>query len=68
MDREEEQKEISEIAVRTEEYQALRSGEVSNGLELISYYPLKRIMEPVENLTRITGGLLLASLAIGLVF
>lgn len=68
MEEQEGKREISEIKVEREKYQALSSGEVSNGLELISYYPLKKIMEPVQNLTRITGGLLLTSLAIGLIF
>lgn len=64
----EKESDISKLTVERDRYQALRSGEVRNGLELISYYPLKKIMEPVENLTKMTGGLLLLTLAIGLVF
>ncbi len=58
----------SELSVGRVKYQIIRSGAVKNGLELVSYYPLKAMMRPVTNITRITGGLLSVLLLIGLVF
>ncbi len=57
-----------EISIDRNKYQLVRSGPLRNGLELVSYYPLKAMMQPVTNMTRITGGLLSVVLLIGLVF
>lgn len=57
-----------ELSIGREKYQIMRSGAVKNGLELVSYYPLKTMMRPVTNITRITGGLLIVLLLIGLMF
>lgn len=57
-----------ELSIGRERYQIIRSGAVKNGLELVSYYPLKTMMRPVTNITRITGGLLTLLLLIGLIF
>lgn len=57
-----------ELFARQGKYQILRSGPLKNGLELVSYYPLKAMNRPVANITRITGGLLSILLLIGLIF
>lgn len=49
-------------------YQIVSSGALKNGLELVSYYPLKEMMRPVSNINRITGSLLVVLLMIGLIF
>ena len=49
-------------------YQIVSSGALKNGLELVSYYPLKEMMRPVSNINRITGSLLIVLLMIGLIF
>ncbi len=49
-------------------YQIVSSGALKNGLELVSYYPLKEMMRPVSNINRITGSLLVVLLLIGLIF
>ncbi len=57
-----------ELSAGQGKYQIVRSGTVKNGLELVSYYPLMEMMQPVANITRITGGLLTLLLLIGLIF
>ena len=57
-----------ELSVSQGKYQIIRSGAVKNGLELVSYYPLKIMMRPVTNITWITGGGLIVLFLIGLVF
>ncbi|WMJ86276.1 sensor histidine kinase [Anaerocolumna sp. MB42-C2] len=57
-----------ELSIAQGKFQMIRSGIVKNGLELVSYYPLKAMMRPVANITRITGGLLVLLLLIGLIF
>ena len=49
-------------------YQIVSSGALKNGLELVSYYPLKEMMRPVSNINRITGSLLVVLHLIGLIF
>ena len=57
-----------ELSIAQGKFQMIQSGTVKNGLELVSYYPLKAMMRPVANITRITGGLLVLLLLIGLIF
>lgn len=58
----------SYLSISKGRYQIVRSGVLKNGLELVSYYPLKEMMRPVSNINRITGSLLIILLLIGLVF
>lgn len=39
-----------------------------NGLHLITYYPLKEMLKPVNTVTWVTGALLLLLMGIGLAF
>lgn len=57
-----------ELSIGQGNYQIVRSGPVKNGLELVSYYPLKAMMRPVDNITWITGCLLIVLLLIALIF
>jgi two-component system, sensor histidine kinase YesM len=58
----------SYLSISKGRYQIVSSGALKNGLELISYYPLKEMMRPVSNINRITGSLLVVLLLIGLIF
>lgn len=57
-----------EVSLRQGSYQIIKSGELENGLELITYYPIEEMMQPVRSIMQITGGLLAAILLIGLFF
>ncbi len=58
----------SYLSIDKGKYQLVSSGALKNGLELVSYYPLKEMMRPVSNINRITGSLLVVLLLIGLIF
>ncbi|WOO37953.1 histidine kinase [Anaerocolumna sp. AGMB13020] len=58
----------SYLSISKGKYQLVSSGALKNGLELVSYYPLKEMMRPVSNINRITGSLLVVLLLIGLIF
>lgn len=49
-------------------YQILKSGLLKNGLETISYYPIRNMMQPVHRITRVTGVMLLGLMLVGLFF
>lgn len=49
-------------------YQILKSGLLKNGLETVSYYPIRNMMQPVHRLTRVTGVMLFGLMLVGLFF
>lgn len=57
-----------EVKTRQGKYQVLRSAEAKNGLRMLSYYPVREMLRPVSNISKITGISLLALLAVGFLF
>lgn len=50
---------MQEIHVKRGHYQIVTSGIARNGISLVTYYPLSKMLLPVNNMTYITGGLLI---------
>ena len=49
---------VCEIRAAGVNYQVVRSEQTKNGMELISYYPIKQILKQVRNIMAVTGILL----------
>ncbi len=49
---------VCEIRAGGVKYQVVRSEQTKNGMELISYYPMKQILKQVRNIMAVTGILL----------
>lgn len=60
--------EAYELTVNRNCYQIFVSGILGNGLTAVSYYPVNEMLRPVENVTRVTGVLLILLMGIGLAF
>lgn len=54
-----------ELGIEQGKYQIVQSSAAKNGLEIITYYPIKEMMRPVGNITSITGKMLIIILLIG---
>ena len=59
---------MQELRIGKGRYQVVTSGIAENGLSLVTYYPLSKMLLPVNNMTYITGGLLLVALFIGALY
>ncbi len=59
---------MQEIRIGKGRYQVVTSGIAQNGLTLVTYYPLSKMLLPVNNMTYITGGLLFVALFIGALY
>lgn len=59
---------MQELRIGKGRYQVVTSGIAENGLTLVTYYPLSKMLLPVNNMTYITGGLLLVALVIGALY
>ena len=59
---------MQELHIKKGRYQVVISGIAENGLMLVTYYPLSKMLLPVNNMTHITGGLLLVALLIGALY
>ena len=59
---------MQELHIGKGRYQVVTSGIAENGLTLVAYYPLSKMLLPVNNMTYITGGLLLVALFIGALY
>ncbi len=59
---------MEELRIGKGRYQVVTSGVAGNGLTLVTYYPLSKMLLPVNNMTYITGGLLLVALLIGALY
>lgn len=59
---------MQELRIGKGRYQVVTSGIAENGLSLVTYYPLSKMLLPVNNMTYITGGLLLVALLIGALY
>ncbi len=59
---------MQELRIGKGRYQVVTSGIAENGLTLVTYYPLSKMLLPVNNMTYITGGLLLVALVIGVLY
>ena len=59
---------MQELHIGKGRYQVVTSGIAENGLMLVTYYPLSKMLLPVNNMTYITGILLLVALFIGAVY
>ena len=59
---------MQEIHVKRGHYQIVTSGIARNGISLVTYYPLSKMLLPVNNMTYITGGLLSVALLLGALY
>lgn len=59
---------MQELHIKKGRYQVVISSIAENGLMLVTYYPLSKMLLPVNNMTHITGGLLLVALLIGALY
>ncbi|WP_455616615.1 histidine kinase [Eisenbergiella sp.] len=57
-----------EVSIAQGKYQLVTAAPAPNGLQLITYYPLKEMLKPVKAVTWVTGMLLLLLIGIGLTF
>ena len=57
-----------EVSIAQGKYQLVTAAPAPNGLHLITYYPLKEMLKPVNTVTWVTGALLLLLMGIGLAF
>ncbi len=59
---------VSEVMVYGQKYQVLTSYIAKNGMGIISYYPIRRMLKPVNAISWITGISLLILLLLGFLF
>lgn len=59
---------MQEIKIGKKHYQVVTSNMAKNVLTLVTYYPISKMLLPVNNMTYITGGLLLVALFIGALY
>ena len=59
---------MQEIHVKRGNYQIVTSGIARNGISLVTYYPLSKMLLPVNNMTYITGGMLSVALLLGALY
>lgn len=59
---------MQEIRIKRGRYQVVTSGIAKNGVSLVTYYPLSKMLIAVNNITYITGGVLSVALLLGALY
>ena len=59
---------MQEIRIKRGRYQVVTSGIAKNGVSLVTYYPLSKMLIVVNNITYITGGVLSVALLLGALY
>ena len=59
---------MQELSIENGRYQVVTSDIAKNGLTLVTYYPLNKMLLPVNNITYITGALLAVALLLGALY
>lgn len=59
---------MQELSIENGRYQVVTSDIAKNGLTLVTYYPLSKMLLPVNNITYITGALLAVALLLGALY
>lgn len=59
---------MQELSIENGRYQVVTSDIAKNGLTLVTYYPLSKMLLPVNNITYITGAVLSVALLLGALY
>lgn len=59
---------MQELSIENGRYQVVTSDIAKNGLTLVTYYPLNKMLLPVNNITYITGAVLSVALLLGALY
>lgn len=59
---------MHELSIENGRYQVVTSDIAKNGLTLVTYYPLSKMLLPVNNITYITGAVLSVALLLGALY
>ena len=59
---------MQELSIEKGRYQVVTSDIAKNGLTLVTYYPLSKMLLPVNNITYITGAVLSVALLLGALY
>ena len=59
---------MQELSIENGRYQVVTSDIAKNGLTLVTYYPLSKMLLPVNNITYITGAVLSVALFLGALY
>ena len=59
---------MQELSIENGRYQVVTSDIAKNGLTLVTYYPLNKMLLPVNNITYITGAVLAVALLLGALY
>lgn len=59
---------MQELSIENGRYQVITSDIARNGLTLVTYYPLSKMLLPVNNITYITGAVLSVALLLGALY